>query len=143
MESKEIKVVGVTFDNDVCDGGESRQDILRGLRESYRQIVDLDLIYTQYEGRAAIKVRERSTKKIVGWIPSDRVEDVMESRIKHTVGFISRHGGKECLKIQKPDFPSNREYYRMKVMCAKKDVKMPAYDKRAYKAWEESVLKTA
>lgn len=143
MENKEIKVAGVTFNNEACDGEESRQEILRKLRMSNRRIVDLDLIYTQYEGRPAIKIRERSTKKIVGWIPEDRVYEVMECRIKHTIGFISKHGSKECVKIQKPDFPSNREYHRMKAMCAKKNVNMPAYDKRAYEDWEENVLKTA
>lgn len=141
MENKEIKVVGVTFNNDICDGGESRQEILRSLRKSGRRIVDLDLVYTQYNGEPAIKVRERSTKKIIGWMPKDRVAEIMEDKIKHTVGFIAKYEGTENIKIQKPQFPTNVEYHRMKKMCANRGVMMPAYDKRAYKVWEKKVLK--
>lgn len=140
---KELRTAGVTFNNDASDGGESRQEILRDLRKSGRRIVDLDLIYTTYEGEPAIKVRERSTKKIVGWLPKAAVEEVMAARIKHTVGFISKYEGTENLKITKPEFPSNVEYHRMKAMCAKKGVAMPAYDKRAYEVWEKKVLKKA
>lgn len=141
MENKEIKVVGVTFNNNKEDGGESRQNILRTLRKSGRRIVELDLVYTTYEGEPAIKVRERSTKKIVGWMPKDRVAEIMSNKIKHTIGFISKFDDIECLKISKPERPTNVEYHRMKVMCAKQGVLMPAYDKRAYKLWEKKVLK--
>lgn len=143
MESKEIKVVGVTFNNDAVDGGESRQEILRALRKSNRRIVDLDLIYTEFNGEPAIKVRERSTKKIIGWMPKDAVAEIMADKIKRTIGFITKYEGTEYIKIAKPEFPTNVEYHRMKAMCAKKGVEMPAYDKRAYKVWEKKVLKKA
>lgn len=141
MEDKRVKVVGVTFNNDAEDGGESRQMILRTLRKSNRHIVDLDLIYTTYEGEPAIKVRERSTKKIVGWIPKTNIEEIMSCKIKHTIGFISKFDDKECLKIAKPEFPTNVEYHRMKKMCENRGVAMPAYDKRAYKDYEKKVLR--
>ena len=134
-------MVGVTFNNDTIDGGESRQEILRALRKSNRRIVDLDLIYTTFDGEPAIKVRERSTKKIIGWMPKDKVAEIMESRIKHTIGFIAKWDNTECVKIAKPEYPTGVEYHRMKAMCAKNGVAMPAYDKRAYKVWEKKVLK--
>ena len=140
MENKDIKVVGVTFKN---EDGENRQDILRTLRKSNRRIVDLDFIYTEFNGQPAIKVRERSTKKIVGWMPKDRVAEIMDAKIKQTVGFITKFEDTncECLHIAKPEFPTGQEYHRMKAMCTKKGVEMPAYDKRAYKVWEQNVLK--
>lgn len=137
----ESKIVGVTFNNDVEDGGENRQTILKALRKSNRRIVDLDLIYTTFQGEPAIKVRERSTKKIVGWIPRDMVEEVMNNKIKHTVGFITKFEGTECIKLTKPEYPTNVQYHRMKKMCENRNVEMPAYDKRAYKVWEKKVLK--
>lgn len=140
MEKRDIKVVGVTFNN---EDGESRQEILRALRKSNRRIVDLDLIYTEFEGEPAIKVRERSTKKIIGWMPRTEVVEIMKAKIKHTIGFITKYEETECVKITKPEFPTNVEYHRMKAMCAKKGVEMPAYDKRAYKVWEKKVLKKA
>ena len=138
MENKEIKVVGVTFAN---EDGESRQEILRALRKSNRRIVDLDLIYTIFEGEPAIAVRERSTKKIVGWMPKEKVAEIMAAKIKHTTGMIHKYDDKECLKITKPEMPTGVEYHRMKAMCTKAGVAMPAYDKRAYTVWEKKVLK--
>lgn len=137
MEERELKVVGVTFNNDIEDGGESRQKILHDLRKANRRIIDVDLVYTEYEGEPAIKVRERSTKKIVGWIARTDVAEVMEAKIKHSVGFISKFEDVENLKLKKPAFPTNVEYHRMKAMCAKKGVIMPAYDTRAYKVYEK------
>lgn len=143
MVEREYKVVGVTFNNNDEDGGESRQQILHDLRKANRRIIDVDLIYTQYEGEPAIKVRERSTKKIIGWIARTDVAEVMAAKIKRSVGFISKFEDVENLKLKKPEFPTNVEYHRMKKMCELKGVAMPAYDKRAYKVWEKKVLKTA
>lgn len=139
----ELKLAGVTFNNDAEDGGESRQAILRELRKSGRRIVDLDLIYTTFDGEPAIKVRERSTKKIVGWIQKTMVADVMARKIKHTIGFISDWNDIECVKITKPERPTNVEYHRMKAMAGKIGMIMPAYDKRAYKVWERTFWKQA
>lgn len=141
MENRLIKVVGVTFNNDKIDGGESRQQILHDLRKSGRRIISVDLIYTEYDGEPAIKVREKSTKKIVGWIAKTEVAEIMAAKIKHSTGFISKFEGIENLKLQKPEFPTNVEYHRMKAMCNNAGLTMPAYDKRAYDVFEKKILK--
>lgn len=140
MKTFNIKLVGTSFNNEKADGGESRQEILKTLHKSKRYIVDLDFLYTSYDGEAAIKVRERSTKKIIGWIPKDLVAEIMDAKIKRSVGFIGKYKGIEWIKIDKPEYPSNVEYHRMKAMCNKAGVPMPAYDRRAYAAWEKKVL---
>ena len=52
------KLAGVTFDNNLEDGGRNRQEILAEFMNSNRHIFTADLIYTTYNGEFAIKVRE-------------------------------------------------------------------------------------
>ena len=145
MKADKSKIVGVTFDNDAIDGGENRQTILKSFLKNNIHIISLDLIYTTYNGEKAIKVREKTTKQIVGWIPRSKVDDIMSKKIKHTVGFISTMIDKgeiiACLKIDKPKRPTNVEYHRMKKMCENRHIAMPAYDIRAYKDYEKKVIK--
>ena len=125
------KLVGVTFSNDVEDGGKSRQAILAELVALNRQIFTADLIYTEFNGEFAIKVREHVTKQIVGWIPKADLEKFKDKKIKQLTGFIRNYGA-YSVQLDYQQAPTHKQYAYMKYVCSQQGCAMPAYDKRAY-----------
>lgn len=82
------RVAGITFKNEVEDGGNSRQDILASLYESSpRHIITVDLKETTYDGERAIKCFEHKTKQCIGWIPKKDIASVEHSQM---TGFINK-----------------------------------------------------
>lgn len=68
---------------------ENRQALLATLfRENrYR---DITLIQTEYEGEPAIQLQDAKTKRMVGWIPKDCVDDYREtSEMKGVIIYLA------------------------------------------------------
>lgn len=128
-----IKVAGVTFAN---ENGESRQDILAGLAE--QGIITVNLEYTSFEGEPAIKCHEKTTGKVIGWIPKKNIEEVTACKIKQFTGFINffkmKDGvGRYCAELCAQEKPTAKQYAKMIHLCKEQGIPMPAYDRRAYR----------
>lgn len=110
---------------------ENRQQMLETMLEDdrYRDIV---LIPTEYEGEPAIQLQDYKTKEIVGWIPKDMVEEYLN--VKKLIGRINYHPSRNYynMSFYAPQRPSHKEYHYMKALCAKYNLSMPFYDRRAY-----------
>lgn len=123
------KVAGVTFDNEIEDGGRNRQSILKDLYECGRHVLTVDLVRSTYNGNPSIKVIDHLTREMLGYIPKEMISNVTDNQM---TGFIMFYN--ECyyvqLDIQKK--PSKKQYKYMQYLCSKARTIMPAYDERAY-----------
>ena len=78
--SNYIKLAGVTFDNTKEDGGESRQTILKNIFETQGSIVNVSLEACNWEGEYAIKVKDKKSRDVIGFIPRNMLRSKMIGR---------------------------------------------------------------
>ena len=130
-------LAGVTFANDVQDGGRSRQEILAEILANRGHIITVDLEYTKFHNEEtgldedAIKVREHSSREVIGWISRN---DIPSMEHHQMTGFIRVSKNGYSVQIDNQRKPSAKQYHYAKVLCARHNVQMPAYDVRAYAA---------
>lgn len=90
MESKEIKVAGVTFK----DGRKSRQATLRRIKFGDKEFENAKIVVTldqeEFEGKPALAVLVNDQK--IGYIPATLVSWCLENEITN-VGGLRVHGG--------------------------------------------------
>lgn len=120
-------IAGVTYHNDPEDGGESRQAILKSLPN----IVSLKLIHTKFRNEPAIKIIEKKTRKVIGWIPKINIETLWS--VSELTGFISETNGVYHCSASPVRSPSNQMYALGVKICSEHKLETPAYDERAYR----------
>lgn len=124
------RVAGISFKNEVEDGGKERQHILASLyKSSPRHIITVDLKETTYDGERAIKCFEHKTKQCIGWIPKKDIESVEHSQM---TGFINKSKKRFSVALDEQKKPSTKQYQMVKHVCNEMQMTMPAYDTRAY-----------
>ncbi len=127
MQKPITKVAGVTFDNDLEDGGESRQTLLQEIFNNGKPIL-VKLDYCQFEGEDAIKVRVKKTGKVIGWIPKTHIQTVTEQKLTQMVLFTAFYKGKYSGVLYKSEEPTGKQYGFIKKNCPNK----PEYDRLIY-----------
>lgn len=126
-----IKVAGVKYDNDIADGGENRQDILKSFMDEGRSIITVELIYyPKNNGLFGVKLREKESGKIIGWMHTETADSVSKTGITHMTGFIGYHGSYH-VKLDDVKKPNDDDYNLVKSICDMKGIHYPAYDARA------------
>lgn len=144
MENKCLtsRVAGVTFDNEVEDGGRNRQEILAELFQAHRQsnntsaIITVNLKHTTFRNKQtgiiepAIKCVEKESKQVIGWIPR---EDIAKMKgIRQLTGFIKFIRDGYAVELDEQSAPTSAQYKAVKTYCDRNRKPMPAYDARAY-----------
>lgn len=129
------KIAGVTFSNEIADGGESRQELLAALYGTAPTVVKL--VHTKFyneetkENEDAIKVFSIKLGKVLGFIPRADIQKLWEiEQMILVVGFYKDvYSG--ALYIPAP--PSGKQYSIIKSRLYKGDLKTPpVYDRVAY-----------
>lgn len=123
------RIAGVTFNNEVEDGGKNRQEILKELCLTRGNIITVDLKYTTYNGEPAIKCIEHTTRQVIGWIPKTDIANMQHHQM---TGFIDHSKKGYSVRLDEQIAPSRAQYHTVKQVCAKNGMVMPAYDRRAY-----------
>lgn len=126
------RLAGVTFKNDPQDGGRSRQDILKDFVDCGRHILTVDLIYTEYNNEFAIKVKDHTTKQVLGYIPKSDLDKISSQKIRQMTAFIRFYKNCYSVQLDRINQPTKEQYCYMKHICEENNLAMPAYDKRAY-----------
>ena len=128
-----VKLVGTTFKNDMEDGGRHRQEILKEMFKAGRRIVTVNLIYTTFNDKFAIKVQDALTKEIIGWIAEKDLDIFKHRPVKTMTAFLMKYNT-YCVQLDMPVKPTREEHAYMQALCEQNGWAMPAYDKRAYDA---------
>ena len=130
------RLAGVSFANDATDGGESRQELLKQIyNNGLPVIVTIEpCIFHNTDTNCdedAIKVRQKSTGKILGWIPREDIDRCKSiDTMTLTVGFYKNtYNG-----VLNPNVaPTAKQYSYMKYLHSKGLIQcMPEYDKAIY-----------
>ena len=134
INNAEVRIAGVTFSNEVEDGGESRQDLLKSL---YNKPSIVSLIHTTFHNQdtnceeKAIKVISDASGKCLGYIPKDDVDKFWNT--SKMVLTVSKYKDTYSGGLVKPTPPSKKQYAFVK---AKREegilAEMPPYDKTIY-----------
>lgn len=132
--NQESRIAGVTFNNDICDGGESRQEILKNL---YGQPTIVRLVHCKYHNEEtqlderAIKVKSKSSGKVLGYIPRcdiDRLWDVHQM-----VLFVNYYKGQYSGVLLPSVPPTAKQFGSLKAKQRKGLLeRLPEYDKYCY-----------
>jgi len=130
--SNYIKLAGVTFDNTKEDGGESRQTILKNIFETQGSIVNVSLEACNWEGEYAIKVKDKKSRDVIGFIPRNMLRSKMIGR--QMTAMIMEYKGVWSARLTPVEAPTKAQYHFMLMFCKRTGREMPAYDKRAYGA---------
>lgn len=85
------KVAGVTYNNEIADGGKNRQEILGGFLRAGKTKILVDLQYGTYYGKPAIKLREHDTQQVIGFIPKEDVHLFADKKVTQLVGNIGSY----------------------------------------------------
>jgi hypothetical protein len=129
------RIAGVTFSNEICDGGESRQELLSSLYGKAPSVVKL--VHVKFhneetgEDEDAIKVHSMKLGKVLGYIPRDDIQKFWElEQMILVVGFYKDvYSG----MLYIPEAPSGKQYSIIKSRLYKGELKTPpVYDKVAY-----------
>ena len=131
-----MNIAGVTFKN---EDGESRQEILKNIFNSYSNIITIRLQHVTYYrngiGEPAIKCVEKSTKKMIGWLPKDMVKNY--KNVRELTGLIKVFNNKYIVELYNQEPPTHAQYEMVKSICSKNNIPAPAYDRHAY----DSIIK--
>lgn len=120
----QTRIAGVTFAN---DDGESRQDIIASLPA----FITCELIPTYYDNQFAIKVREETTKKIIGWIPKENLDSNL-AKYRILTGTVEKTKNTWHVVAYPAIEPTVKQCKLVKLVCDVMRIPKPAYDKRAY-----------
>lgn len=128
------RIAGVTFANDVIDGGESRQTLLQQL---YLAPSIVSLVHTKFfntetnEEEDAIKVISDTTGKCLGYIPREDIKKMWN--VPKMVLTVNKYKDTYSGALNIPVPPTAKQYAYVK---AKRDEglisEMPAYDRTIY-----------
>jgi hypothetical protein len=131
---KDCNIAGVTFNNDPCDGGESRQDLLKAFLHRPSVVRLVKTIFHNNEtgyDELAIKVISYENNKVLGYIPRTHIEEF--ANIPIMILRVSYYKNQYSGSLTLPVAPSAKQYSTMKAMLWKKKIdKLPVYDKYIY-----------
>lgn len=131
---KDCKIAGVTFNNDTCDGGESRQELLKSLQNKPSAVRLIKTIFHNNDTNTdelAIKVISCETNKVLGYIPRPDIERF--ANVPIMILHVSFYKGQYSGSLTLPVPPTSKQYSTMKTMLWKKRIdKLPVYDKYIY-----------
>lgn len=119
-----IRVAGVTF--------EGRQQTLSSLLQMNRNIITVDLIYTEFNGEFAIKLVENSTHREIGWIPRSELYRFVSCNIRQMTGFVGCYNDIYFVKLDWQQAPSKNQWSYVCDYCRQHGYGYPAFDVRAF-----------
>lgn len=121
-----VRIAGVSFDNEPEDGGESRQVILATMPK----YIKVNLRHTVFDNEDAIKCIESKTKKVIGWIPKTLIQELWTK--KSMTGIVNNYKNTYSVSLMEQENPTRNQYWAVKKICEKNPSQLPVYDKRAY-----------
>ena len=131
----DTRIAGVTFTNEISDGGESRQELLAALYGEAPTVCELKHVIFHNEetneDEDAIKVVSMKLGKVLGYIPKVDIQKFWElDRMILVVGFYKDvYSG----MLYIPEAPSGKQYSIIKSRLYKGELKTPpVYDRVAY-----------
>lgn len=131
---KETKIAGVTYNNDICDGGESRQEILKTLsgKPSIVRLVHCNFFNEKTgENERAIKVKSKLSGKVLGYIPRcdiDHLWNVTQMTLVVNC-YMGQYSGALMTSIP----PTPKQFGAMKSKRNSGAIEqLPEYDKLCY-----------
>lgn len=133
-KQKSTRIAGVTFHNNIADGGENRQDLLRTL---YGKPSVVNLEKTTYynfdtdQAELAIKVISEETNKVLGFIPKNDIDKFVniDKMILQVSCYKDNFSG--ALFTMQP--PTPKQYGTVKSrLKSNRIAKLPIYDKLMY-----------
>lgn len=127
-----IRLAGVTFSNDPEDGGRNRQDLIKEIASRQGAIINVSLDACSWEGEYGIKVKDKKTKTVIGWIPRNMLHD--EKLGKQMTATLMEYKGTWSAKLTPVEAPTKAQYHFMVMLCKRTGRPMPTYDRRAYNA---------
>ena len=142
----QIKVAGVTFKNDINDGGKSRQDVLADILSKGYSIITVKLKHVAYQDKTtgiyelAIKCIEKRSGQVIGFIPKTAIES-MKTQTELT-GFINLYKNTYYVNLTPQQKPSPTQYRYVKDLCDKYGWTQPAYDVAAYNGFIAAIKKS-
>lgn len=122
---------GVKYNNDPDDGGASRQQILATLPG----IFEVDLYPTAYNGAFAIKLKDRRTHQVIGWVPKKNLPQFTGmTRTCRATAIVCQNKDKTGLAVYiREQVPVNPQMYQfVKNWCQINNMQLPAYDEQSY-----------
>ena len=128
--SNYIKLAGVTFVNEPEDGGLNRQDLIKEIHSKQGAVINVSLEACSWEGEYAIKVKDKKSKAVIGWIPRNMLRSKLLS--SQMTAILMNYKGVWSARLSPVQAPSKAQYHFMLTMCKRTGRVMPAYDKRAY-----------
>lgn len=131
---QDVRVAGVTFENDPEDGGESRQDLLKRLN-GIPTLVRLEhcIFHRESTGKdeMAIKVRSMVTGKVLGYIPKTDIEKYWS--VTQMVAQVKLVKDVYTCILTIPEPPSPKQYGMVSDLQHRGLVRFrPLYDKTVY-----------
>lgn len=135
---EDVRVAGVTFDNDAVDGGENRQQILKSLM-GIPTMVTLEhcVFHRESTGKdeKAIKVRSLVNRKVLGYIHKTEIDAFWG--MKNMIAQVSCYGSKgqdiySCSLVAREN-PSPKQYALVMALKQRGILRFdPFYDKTVY-----------
>ena len=131
---KESKIAGVTFNNDVCDGGESRRALLKQLqgKPSIVRLVHCKF-HNEQTGldEKAIKVKSKLSGKVLGYIPRCDIDRLWG--VSQMVLFVNCYNGQYSGALMPSVPPTAKQFGSLKAKQRKGAIeRLPEYDKLCY-----------
>lgn len=136
-----IKLAGVTFENETKDGGKNRQELIKDIVSKQGDIINVSLEACAWEGEYAIKVKDKKSRAVIGWIPRNMLRSKLIG--KQMTAIIMNYQGVWSARLSPVQAPSKAQYHFMLTMCKRTGRTMPVYDKRAYNAAFKELRTTA
>ena len=112
---KKYSVVGVKFNNDEVDGGESRQEVIRKLAETGYPMISITLVHTTFNGALAIKCVDTRTNQVVGFVAKTDIPELQNvTTLTATINYYKETYG----IVMYPQIPpTNKQYMFVKELC--------------------------
>lgn len=130
-------VRGIAFQN---DDGEERHDIVKKLHENMTYVsirLRKKHVYVESSKMTVLGLEcvEKSTKKVLGFVPAELVNDILASNVRELTGhIIETKKGDLIVGLYELVPPSKAQYDYVKHLCAVHNQPLPVYDQHIYGA---------